>query len=48
MNDEIRMANDEINPNDRNPKLGMQCFNARIRHSSFVIPSAFGIRVSSF
>jgi len=37
MNDEIRMTNDKINPNDQNSKLGTRCFNTRIRHSSFVI-----------
>jgi hypothetical protein len=48
MNDEIRMTNDKINPNDRNPKLAAPYRNPTIPDSSFVIHSAFGIRASSF
>src|SRR5437773_4122879 len=41
-NDEARMTNDELSPNDeaRNPP--------RVRHSCFDIPSSFDIRASSF
>jgi peptidyl-prolyl cis-trans isomerase B (cyclophilin B) len=42
------MTNDKINPNEQNPKLGAPHRTARIRHSSFIIPSAFLICHSAF
>ena len=44
LNDEARMSNDEGNPNDESQKKSVPVF----RHLSFVINSAFVIRISSF
>ena len=48
MNDEIRMPDTETNPNDPILILDATCGSVRIRHLSFVIPSAFVISHSSF
>jgi peptidyl-prolyl cis-trans isomerase B (cyclophilin B) len=39
------MTNDERNPNDRNLTRDATCRTVRIRHLSFIIPSAFVIRI---
>jgi len=41
------MTNDELNPNDEARK-GTQIAPPLIRHATFVVPSTFVIRASSF
>jgi hypothetical protein len=47
MNDEIRMTNDEGNPNDR-IRLDAAPRNARIRHLRFLILSSLVIGIRHF